>query len=123
MRLRKGGNGGGSIDIQEQTESGAQGKKDAGKKGKKAVTESNSVLQNLAMHFQYELSKSSSAESVPGRAGIGNYDYQLEDAVRDLKIAMVDTAAVTKDLKERVAALEENRKIDLAQLNEKWNNH
>lgn len=36
---------------------------------------------------------------------------------------MVDTAAITKDLRERVAALEENRKIDLAQLNEKWNNH
>ncbi len=114
MRLRKGGNGGGSIDIQEQNETGVQGKKDAGKKGKKAGTESNSILQNLAMHFQYELSKSNSAGSVPGRAGIGNYDYQLEDAVRDLKIAMVDTAAVTKDLKERVAALEENRKIDLA---------
>ena len=36
---------------------------------------------------------------------------------------MVDTASAVKDLKERVAALEENRKIDMAQLNEKWNNH
>jgi hypothetical protein len=34
--------------------------------------------------------------------------------VRDLKIAMVDTASAVKDLKERVAALEENRKIDMA---------
>jgi hypothetical protein len=75
------------------------------------------------MHFQYELSKSSSAGSVQGKGGIGNYDYQLEDAVRDLKIAMVDTASAVKDLKERVAALEENRKIDMAQLNEKWNSH
>lgn len=76
------------------------------------------------MHFQYELSKSSSAGSVQIKGGIGsNYDYQLEDAVRDLKIAMVDTASAVKDLKERVAALEENRKIDMAQINEKWNNH
>ncbi len=36
---------------------------------------------------------------------------------------MVDTASAVKDLKDRVAALEENRKIDMAQINEKWNNH
>jgi hypothetical protein len=42
MRLRKGG-GGGSIDIQEQNESNAQ-KNNAAKKGKKAGTETNSVL-------------------------------------------------------------------------------
>jgi hypothetical protein len=44
MRLRKGGGGGGgSIDIQEQNESNAQ-KNNAVKKGKKAGTETNSVL-------------------------------------------------------------------------------
>lgn len=67
----------------------------------------------MALHFKLELSKSGSAASV-GRV-VGSYgDYQLEDAVRDLKIAMVDTAAGMKDLRERVAALEENRKIDVA---------
>jgi len=63
------------------------------------------------MHFKYELSKSGSA----GSAVANNYaDFLIEDAVRDLKIAMVDTASGIKELRERVAALEENRRIDMA---------
>lgn len=63
------------------------------------------------MHFKYELSKSGSAGSVAG----GNFaDFHIEDAVRDLKIAMVDTASGIKELRDRVAALEENRRIDMA---------
>lgn len=115
MRLRKGVAGGNNNEsIQETTD----GKKD-NKKGAKKGSESggNSILQNIAMHFKYELGKSDSAEGFGSvrRAGGTNYtDYFLEDAVRDLKIAMVDTAAGMKDLKERVTALEENRKIDMA---------
>ena len=63
MRLRKGAGGvNGSIDIQEQNDA-AQAKKDTSKKTGKKSPEPNSILQNLAMHFQYELSKSNSAAS------------------------------------------------------------
>jgi hypothetical protein len=115
MRLRKGVAGGNNNEsIQETTD----GKKENKKGGKKGVESGgNSILQNIAMHFKYELSKADSAEGFGSvsRAGGANYtDYYIEDAVRDLKIAMVDTAAGIKDLRERVTALEENRKIDVA---------
>lgn len=47
----------------------------------------------------------------------------LDDVMRDMKIAVVDMAAQMKEVRERLSALEENRKIDLAQMNEKWNSH
>lgn len=41
--------------------------------------------------------------------------------MRDVKQAIVDLANGIKECKDRIGALEENRRLDLAQINDKWN--
>lgn len=53
--------------------------------------------------------------------GPNGVEYNLEDFLRDIKIAIVDMSGGLKEVKERLTALEGRIKIDTAQLNEKWN--
>ena len=43
--------------------------------------------------------------------------------MRDIKIAIVDMAQGLKECRDRLSALEENRGVEKAQMNEKWTGH
>ena len=45
----------------------------------------------------------------------------MEESLNDIKQAIVELATGVKECKERITALEENRRLDLNQINEKWN--
>ena len=46
---------------------------------------------------------------------------ELEESLKDIKQAIVDLATGVKECKDRITALEENRRLDLTQINDKWN--
>ena len=99
----------------------------------------SNLYQSIATHFTMQLSKYTKDESASDGENERSHNNQpwnrcencrnggscptkeLEDQMREVKQAIIDLANGIKECKDRIGALEDNRKLDIAQINEKWN--